>query len=627
VAHRLRTLLAGVTLAVPMVAVPALTGPAVAAPGHADPAAARAPGPTKIPSLVRERMAKIRAALATGGSAGTLSARQRTELTGGALDIRPDGGIDLQLHAFGPVGAAQAVQLRDLGATVLSSSAGFAVVAGAELPAVGLVRAVVPYDKVDAVAALPWVAAIRPTITGVTDAGPITSEGVILHRANTAQAHGFTGHGQAIGVISDGVSSLADSVGRGELPADVRVLDPGVGDEGTAMLEIIHDMAPGAKLIFTTVGESLDTYVAAFHSLAAAGATLIAEDIAIDDEPAFQQGIGATTADQLARAGIWVSSSAGNLGAKHAPRVRAVGTGRTPDNATGSFADCPTRPDNTVNLRGTDNTYDIQIAAGGGILPTLQWSEPRAIFPTTGQGGFTDLNLYLMNADGTDCLAASDAVQANGVGDTIEQLLYFNETGAPINAKLVVDVAGTSSAVRPPVLDLRWRTAGVTTLDPPDRAGSLNPDSNYLGFATSAGAAGADLSTDPATVPLQAYSAAGPVQVGLTTRCAAGRVGPCRGIPGPAFRTAPAPSWTGADGVSVSGVGGFGAGRCPATTTGDCRFYGTSAAAPTSAGVAALVRQELGGRLAPVALNAVLSLLAVHRSDPAFGAGVLRAFR
>jgi hypothetical protein len=622
VPRRLTTLLAGALLAVPMLAA---AGTAAAAPASTTAAAAGA-GASKVPSLVRSQITKIRQAMGQRG-ATTLSARQASALSGGFLPVRTDGGIDLQLHALGPVGAAQAAQLRALGATVLASSADFARVPGVALPDSGLIHAVVPYDRVDAVAGLSWVAAVRPTIRPAVDVGDITSEGVTLHNATAAQALGFTGAGQKIGAISDGTTSIAQAIARGELPNTVQVLDAGEGDEGTAMLEILHDMAPGAQLAFNTVGADLTGYVAAFHNLAAAGSTLITEDLAFDDEPAFQQGLGATTAEQLAQHGIWVSSSAGNLGAKHATRAPATGTGTTPDGVTSSFAHCPGAPDNTVKLRGADNTYDVIIRPGGAILPTLQWSEPRAIFPTPGQGGFTDLNLYLMTGDGKDCLAVSNAVQANGVGDTIEQLLFENPTDTPIPAKLVVDVAGTSSATQPPRFDLRWRTALVTTVDPTDRAGSLNPDSNYLGFATSAGAAGANVSTDPATVPLEPYSAAGPVQIGLTTRCAAGAAGPCEGRPGGGFVSFPAPNWAGADGVSVSGVGGFGSGTCPALVQGDCRFFGTSAAAPSAAGVAALVLQQNGGRLAPRDLNSIMSDLAYPRAGIGWGAGVLRAIR
>jgi hypothetical protein len=49
----------------------------------------------------------------------------------------------------------------------------------------------------------------------------------------------------------------------------------------------------------------------------------------------------------------------------------------------------------------------------GGFLITLQWSEPRAIFPTAGAGGFTDLDLYVVTQDAmgnTTC-----ALQSTGV--------------------------------------------------------------------------------------------------------------------------------------------------------------------------------------------------------------------
>ena len=528
---------------------------------------------------------------------------------------------------------AQLSQLTALGVTVRSSSADFPAVAGADLPQAGLVHAAVPTGALDRVAALPWVAAIRPVIRPQPDVGPVTSEGVQLHRADVAQGIGVDGSGQRVGAMSDGVTSLAESVAKGELPADVQVIDAGDGDEGTAMLEIVHDMAPGAKLLFSGTGETLEDHVAGLRALAAAGATHITEDLAFDDEPAFQQGLAATTAEQLALSGHWFSSSAGNLGARHTPRVAAVGTGSTPDDlAAKSIKGCPTVPQNAVAVAGgKDTTFDLLLGAGGLLLATLQWSEPRAIYPTPGQGGFTDLNLYVLDQAGR-CLAYSDAPQANGVGDTIEQVL-LDGTHFPKNTqlKLVVDVKGRSSAVAPPTLDLRWRTAfaGSRAIDTPARAGSLNPDSNYLYAATSAGAVNASVSTDPKTVPLEAFSAGGPVQVGSTTRCPGGAKGPCTGTAGGGFQTAIAPTWTAADGVSISGSGGFpDPAVCPATVTGQCRFFGTSAAAPSAAGVAALVRQHLGGGLSPVQLNTAMASLALDRgeqgSDNLWGAGVLR---
>jgi Subtilase family len=401
------------------------------------------------------------------------------------------------------------------------------------------------------------------------------------------------------------------------------------------MLEIVHDSAPGAKLLFSGTGETLEDHVAGLRALAAAGAGLITEDLAFDDEPAFQQGLAASTAEALANSGVWFSSSSGNLGARHTPRVPAVGTGRTPDDvgdATFGTA-CGAVPHNAVAVAGgTDNSFDLLLGQNGLILATLQWSEPRAIFPTVGQGGFTDVNLYLLDETGR-CVAVSNASQADGVGDTIEQVLFDSAALGAGNhtLKLVVDVAGTSSAVAPPTIDLRWRTAvnGSLAVDAASRAGSLNPDSNYLGAATSAGAADASQSTDPRTVPLESFSAGGPVQIGSTTQCRRGAAGPCTGVPGPRFRTAVAPTWTAADGVSISGSGGFpDPSVCPATVNGQCQFFGTSAAAPSATGVAAVVRQELGGRLPPRLLNLALAKLAVDRGDPGrdnlWGAGVLR---
>jgi len=143
---------------------------------------------------------------------------------------------------------------------------------------------------------------------------------------------------------------------------------------------------------------------------------------------------------------------------------------------------------------------------------------------------------------------------------------------------------------------------------------------------TSAGATDATTATDPKASPLEAYSAAGPVQIITTTRCPGKGIGPCQGVPGGHSRTFGAPTYTATDGVQVSGVGPFGAGTCPSVKPGDCRFYGTSAATPSSAGVAALTRQEFGGRwISPELLTFILKARAVHRDGDFWGAGVLSA--
>lgn len=235
--------------------------------------------------------------------------------------------------------------------------------------------------------------------------------------------------------------------------------------------------------------------------------------------------------------------------------------------------------------------------AGNGASFTLQWSEPRAIFPTVGRGGFTDLNIYVMNAALTQCLGQSTNAQTNGVGDTIEQVALpaaLNGTAA----KVVLDVQGTSSAAAAPLLDLRWRTAAA--VDNTTRAGAMNPDSNYTNLATASAAVQAPGGG------LEGFSSGGPVTLVSTTVCPGGSAGPCTGQAGAAATVAQAPDWAAADGVTVSGVGGFGS-----------PFFGTSAAAPHAAGCDALLRDALNNAAAaPATTNARLAATAVDINAP-----------
>ncbi len=84
-----------------------------------------------------------------------------------------------------------------------------------------------------------------------------------LMGTDVLRALGYRGQGIRIGVMSDGADSF-ESVINTELP-QLSELTPGKvfrneelrtrkGDEGTAMMEIIHDIAPDAELYFFGVG-------------------------------------------------------------------------------------------------------------------------------------------------------------------------------------------------------------------------------------------------------------------------------------------------------------------------------------------------------------------------------------
>lgn len=609
----------------------------VAAPSGAAVSAGAAAAGSKIPSSVSQRIAAV------GKAAGTshrLDASQRAALSDSLVAVDAAANLDLEVHGLGRVGGRERADLQRLGVQILNGSDQWVKPQRVKaLPNAGIFRALVPYDRVSDVAALSWVAALRPTETLPPDAGSFLSEGVALHRADATQALGFDGTGVSVGVISDGVSNLNTAVGLGDLPSGVTVQTTGSGDEGTAMLEIVHDMAPGADLFFHATGNGTPDHVTAQNALAAAGIDILTEDIPFDGEPAFQKGVVAVNGEILAASGIWVTSSAGNLNNTHLPRVAATGTGAGPD--AQAPAGCAVAPTNTVAFNGADTTFDITVGPGETIRPTLQWSEPRAIFPTAGAGGFTNLDLYVLDATAANCLATSTAPQGGGTGDTIEQTTWTNGAATAATVKLAVNVTGSTGAKGTPTIDLRWRddNGASAAVDATGSAGSLNPDSNYTDLATSAGAVNGGANQNPTTVNLEGFSGQGPVLLASTTVCSAsypcpatGPAGSNQSVAGGAGRTVIAPTYAAADGVSVSGVGGFGAGSCPAATQGDCRFFGTSAATPSSAGVAALVLDAAGGpgSLTTSALTAVLGANATDRGpagpDNAFGAGVLDAF-
>lgn len=592
-------------------------------------ATGNSPRPSKVANII-EQMARS----ATQRARSAAPSMHMEALSNRIVHVSPAGELEVLVYARDPIGPAREAELVALGARVAARLEPGPL--SSRLP-VGMIQVWLPPDRVSQVASLPWAAAITPPGYPELDqaATPIVSEGVPFSRTNLAHAMGIDGAGVTVGVISDGVANLADSQARNELPGNcpgtpcIDVLSVGGGNEGTASLEIVHDMAPGADLMFSATGAGLLAHLGAFFDLAEAGSDVITEDVPFDSEPVFQGGAATFVAGLITAGGVSVYSSAGNVGLAHAPRVDAIGTGGGPEGVVfaGPPPDCTKTPDNVVAIApggDTPTTFDVMLP-GTGIALTLQWSEPRATFPAIGEGGFTDLNLYLMDQNLTRCLAESVGMQADGEGDTIEFIGGSPPAGP---AKVVVDVESVSSAVASPKLDLRLR--GVALIDAPDRAGSLNPDSNYTGLASSVG------EVNVFSGSLVPGSSGGPVERGLTTVCPGGpgTPGPCQGVAGPALTSTLGPTFSAPGGGSISGAGGFPPfdPACPAPLVGgqgQCLFGGTSASAPHAAGCDALIREsfptatvaDLQDRLATTAID-----IEAPGPDNDSGAGVIDCF-
>jgi len=148
--------------------------------------------------------------------------------------------------------------------------------------------------------------------------GSVTSQGVVAHQANQVINTGIDGTGASVCVVSNGIDSYAARQSTGDLPA-LFVLggNAGSGDEGTAMLEIIHDMAPGATLGFAAPGASELDIATNIINLRNAGCDIIVDDVVSFKEAAFQDGpISQAVAAVTTSGGIYLSSAAnyGNYG-------------------------------------------------------------------------------------------------------------------------------------------------------------------------------------------------------------------------------------------------------------------------------------------------------------------------
>ena len=290
-------------------------------------------------------------------------------------------------------------RIRALGGTVINS-----------VPQYRAIRAVLPLVTVESLASLDAVDSIRPADEAVTRKTN-TSQGDTAHRARTARTtHSVTGAGIGIGVISDGVETLAARQASGDLPAQVIVLpgQEGSGDEGTAMLEIVHDLAPGADLYFATGFSGQAQFAENIEALCEAGANVIVDDIGYFLEANLQDGIIAQGVNAAAADGCYFFSAAGNDGNLN-DGTSGVWQG---DYAAGSSL---TVEGETAGVRHDFGSGKEENPVVGVFFGTvvLQWADPL-------EASANDYDLFLVDGDG-NVLASSTNTQ-DGTQDPFESI-------------------------------------------------------------------------------------------------------------------------------------------------------------------------------------------------------------
>ena len=207
-----------------------------------------------------------------------------------------------------------------------------------------------PLDQIARAAGLTQLRFARASMPR-TRAGPVATQGDFAQGSAAIRASypSLNGAGITVGVLSDSfdcyqayatdgipasgfngyasngfTATYATDQMTGALPAGVSVLEEAscldygqpeqlpFGDEGRALLQVVHAVAPGASLAFHTAVNSEADFASGIVALAAAGAKIIDDDVGYPDEPFFQDGLVAQAIDQVAATGVAYFSSAGN---------------------------------------------------------------------------------------------------------------------------------------------------------------------------------------------------------------------------------------------------------------------------------------------------------------------------
>ncbi len=528
--------------------------------------------------------------------------------------IREDGRILVEAH-FGAGATTSLSALRAAGAEIVAGSGPYRQV-----------TASVPLADLRELATVPGLASVRPVRAPVLRElpeacrGSVVSEGITQLRVEAARAKieeelaeaPREGEGLTVGVLSDSYNQATEAASGGQIatkaPDDIITQDlPGIEnscagegtpvlalqpykfaegqepplDEGRAMLQIVHDVVPKAKLAFTSAFNGEFAFAEGIEKLAApegeggAEANVIVDDVGYFEEPFFQNGPVAVAIEKVVAEGVTYLTAAGNdnlfdaegneIASWEAPAFRDSG-------------DCPAAVRVLSGINAShcmdfdpsarvDRTFGIKVEPGEVLTVDLQWAEAW-------EDVHTNLDAFLLDAEGRLLTLATER-NLKPPRKPVEVLQWENSSSAERTVQLVINRrSGLSPRLKFILLE---NGGGVSATEYPRSGGGDVVGPAVYGHAGAAAAItlGA-VRFNKATEEPERYSSRGPVTHYF---------GPYQG-------STPAAALGGAEVISKPDAAATDCGRTTffavQAQPSIWRFCGTSAAAPHAAGLAAL---------------------------------------
>jgi hypothetical protein len=582
------------------------------------------------PAVPTTAVAPGNSAAPAGGKGGKLSSRLRAlssdplksaseSAQANALSLPSSGAGSLVRHAGGRVVAqlqmfdmspAALDRLKSHGVHVISTSPDYRTVTVDAPPgALGAIgddpdvryasevlapRTAAPASASTALAATPNAAVCAPTI----------SEGDSLMNVAAARAaNAVDGSGETVGILSDSFDTAANAPTHAS--TDIATGDlPGVGnpcghttpvvvqsdfsgggqtDEGRAMAQLVHDLAPGANLDFATAFNGDLDFANQINTLRTVNhADVIVDDVSYLNEPFFQNGPIANAANQASQAGVAYFSSAGNsnviVGGNNVSSYDAPSFRATSCPASVLAVEPLLACHDFDTSAGVDNGDGITVASGGRFTVDLQWAQPWG-------GVTTDYDVFVVDGQGR-VLAASTGDNLS-LQQPFELLGFTNTTASTQTVNIVVGkFAGTANPRLKFVLD---GASGITGVEHNVSVGFdvVGPSIfGHNGTGTVGSTAAIPFSDSTRS---EDFSSRGPVTLLFANTPST--------APLAAPRVLLKPDFAATDGVRTTFFAQL--------VGGVERFFGTSAAAPQAAAVGALLRQFDPG-LSPAQIMATL---------------------